>query len=692
MTEPSATSDSLIHALQSMGDGFLTIGHDFRITFANAEAERLLGSTEQLLGKALSEVPCLRAIRMETHCRRVAATRAPVDLHALWPDSDRWYHLRLLPLPDGLAIHFTDITEHRKQDTEDSTDSTAACPRAVRTARFGELTSALTGALAVQDVVKAVADHVLPPFDATGLICRLIENDHLRMAGSAGYPEDFLTFVETLPLSEITAVAQVLRSRRPVFISSPKEYVDRYPEVRDYVGLSGMKAWAFLPLIASDRWIGYCVIAFDQPRHFTKEERTLLAAVGGMVAQALGRARLYDAAHTRARELQCALLPRDLSSTPAVTAAARYLPAGRGMEVGGDWYDVIPLSGDRVALVVGDVMGHGLSEAVTMGRLRTAVRTLADLDLAPDELLTRLNDIVSLLGDDFYATCLYAVYDPTSGSCTYARAGHPPPAVIYPDSTVQFPSNAPDPPLGAATPPFEAVELDLPEGSLLALYTDGLIESATRDIDRGMADLAASLTSAAAGSPGFFPRSTAAGGKSGTPEGDSAGDSDVQYLNGLNRLCDTLITALVPERLRMPDDAALLIAGTHLLAGDDIASWILPEDPTAARDARRHVRSALAAWHLDDLSMATELLVSELVGNVVRHAKGPIRLRLINSRTLICEVFDSSPSMPRIRHAADTDEGGRGLQLVAAMSSRWGSRYTATGKCIWTEQVLPTAA
>ncbi|WP_329366973.1 SpoIIE family protein phosphatase [Streptomyces sp. NBC_01483] len=687
MTEPSATSDCVVQALQSMIDGFLTADGDFRVTFVNTAAQRLLGSTGQVLGRVLSDVPHLRAIGLETRCREVADTRLPVDLHTLWPDSGHWYHLRLLPLPDGLAIHFTDITGHPGQATEPPAGSTVDCPAAVRAARFGELTTALTEALTVQDVVNAVAERVLPSFEASGLLCRLIENDHLRMAGSAGYPENFLAFVETLPLSEITAVDQVLHSRTPVFVSSPKEYVDRYPEVRDYVGLSGMKAWAFLPLVASDQRIGYCVIAFDQPRLFTKEERTLLAALSGLIAQALGRARLYDAAHTRAHELQRALLPRELSSTPAVTAAARYVPAGRGMEVGGDWYDVIPLSGDRVALVIGDVMGHGLSEAVTMGRLRTAVRTLADLDLAPDELLTHLNDIVSSLGDDLFATCLYAVYDPTSGICTFARAGHPPPAVVAPDGTVHFPDSVPDPPLGAASPPFESGEVQLPEGTLLILYTDGLIESATRDIGRGMADLAAFLTSAASGSPSCIPRSTVTGGRRGTPEG-----GDTQCLQGLNRLCDALITALLPDRPLMPDDAALLIAGTHPLADDDIASWILPEDPTAARDARRRVRSTLAAWHLDDLSMATELLVSELVGNVIRHARGPIRLRLIHSRTLICEVSDSSLSMPRIRHAADTDEGGRGLQLVAAMSSRWGSRYTATGKCIWAEQALPAAS
>src|SRR5262249_35613586 len=202
------------------------------------------------------------------------------------------------------------------------------------------------------------------------------------------------------------------------------------------------------------------------------------------------RARLYDAEHTRSRELQRGLLPRTLPTPPACTAAARYIPARRGMDVGGDWDDVIALSAGQVALVIGDVMGHGLPEAATMGRLRTAVHTLAGLELPPDEIMSHLNDIVGALGEDSFATCLYAHYDSTTGKCTIVRAGHPPPAVVHTDGTVYFPGPVPDPPLGTAEPPFETVELTVPEESLLVLYTDGLIESVGRDIDQGTAELA----------------------------------------------------------------------------------------------------------------------------------------------------------------------------------------------------------
>lgn len=349
------------------------------------------------------------------------------------------------------------------------------------------------------------------------------------------------------------------------------------------------------------------------------------------------------------------LLPRRLPELPQCTTAARFLPATQ--DVGGDWYDVLPLSAGRVALVVGDVMGHGLSEAATMGRLRTAVSTLADLELPPDEVMSHLNQIVGGLGEDSFATCLYALHDPTTGICTLTLAGHPPPVVVEPDGFVYFPELSPDPPLGAAEPPFQSVELQLHDGSLLVLYTDGLLESPGREIDQGMADLARLLR--------------------------TSGPED------LERLCDLITTRLLPyEQSSALDDAALLVARLHTLSADRMATWQLPDDPQAAGEARGHVREQLSLWGLEDLVVTTELIVSELVGNVIRHARGPAQLRLLHSAGLICEVSDGSLTTPRIRRASETDEGGRGLQLVAALSRRWGARYTATGKCIWAEQAL----
>ncbi|MFJ4814563.1 SpoIIE family protein phosphatase [Streptomyces sp. NPDC088801] len=541
---------------------------------------------------------------------------------------------------------------------------------AERSVQMGELTAALAEAVTSRDVVEAVAAYVLPPFGADGLVFQILEGGRLHVVGSAGYPREFIGLLDGMPLAAHLPVRDVLRTRTPRFIEAKAEISRRYPTMQGINEASPKEAVVFLPMIASGRAVGLCVVSFSRPRSFSNEERTLLTTLSGLVGQSLERARLYDVEHARARELQRGLLPRTLPRLPAARAAARYLPAGRGEQVGGDWYDLIALSADRVAMVIGDVMGHGIAEAATMGRLRTAVRTLADLEIPPDELFSRLNDLVSDLGEDFYATCLYAVFDPVARTCTYSLAGHPPPVIVHPDGTVHSPDVTPDPPLGAARPPFETRQLHLPDESLLVLYTDGLVESATRDADEGLAQLRQLLSRTAAGTVCF---------------GAADVDADIRCLE---ELCDTVVSGLLPDHETTTDDAGLLVVHARCTAAHDVASLDLPNDPRAAGQARAYVREQLGAWGLGDLALTTELLVSELVGNVVRHAKDPVRLRMLRSRSLICEVYDGSLTTPRIRHASYTDEGGRGLQLVAALSRRWGARYLHDGKCIWTEQDL----
>ncbi|MFJ8023787.1 SpoIIE family protein phosphatase [Streptomyces sp. NPDC096311] len=659
--ESRSARDALSRALRHMSDGFLAVDERWRITFLNLAAERMLGSSEEeLFGRVMWELPSVRQVPdLEKRCREAAAAQQPAGFDVDAPNTGRRLHLRLVPGADGLTLYFTDVTEIRRHEDERSAAEQAAAERA---ARIAELTESLAKAATSRDVVDAVAQHVLPPFGATGLLVQAIEGDRTYNVGAVGYPPTFLDTINGRMRVARDPVWDPILTGTPLFISSAAEYRARYPELAVRPRQAGKQSWAFMPLTVSGHTFGSCVVSFDRPRRLGDEERTLLTAISALVAQALERARLYDAEHTRSQELQRSLLPSGLPELPACTAAARYLPAGQGMDVGGDWYDIIPLSGGRVALVVGDVMGHGLPEAATMGRLRTAVHTLADLELPPDEIMSHLNDIVGGMAKESYATCLYALYDSTTQICSLARAGHPPPALVHPDGSVHFPEVAPDPPLGAAEPPFETFEMTVPDGSLLVLYTDGLVESATREIDDGMAELARLLRAAHEG------------------PGDTAAD--------LERLCDTVTAGLLPSEHSTADDAALLIARLHALTEDNMASWLLPEDPRAAGQARRHIREQLHTWDLDDLTPTTELLASELVGNVVRHAKGPVRLRLLHGPELVCEVFDGSLTVPRIRRASETDEGGRGLQLVTALSRRWGTRYTATGKCIWTEQSL----
>ncbi|MFF3212979.1 SpoIIE family protein phosphatase [Streptomyces sp. NPDC002886] len=407
-----------------------------------------------------------------------------------------------------------------------------------------------------------------------------------------------------------------------------------------------------------------------------EDDLALLEEIAARAAVAVDNARRYTKERRTAVGLQRSLLPPATAETPALEAAGLYLPADAESGVGGDWFDVIPLSSARVALVVGDVTGHGLHATAMMGRLRSAVRAMADLELEPEELLAHVDDMVLQVvaeadsedadeGDagtllrigPAGATCLYAVYDPVTGRCVMASAGHPPPAVVSPDGTVEYVELSPGPPLGVGGWPFEPVERDLPPGSVLALYTDGLIERGEGDVDEGMRDLADRLL-----------RTDVLG-------------------RPLRRARHDIVEGLPPGRLR--DDVTLLLARTRMVDEDSLATWVLEADPAIVGEARRLVLDQLTAWDLDELAFSTELIVSELVTNAIRHAGGPVRLRLIRADTLTCEVSDSSNTQPRMRRARNHEEGGRGLYIVAQLSHRWGSRYTVEGKTVWSEQSLP---
>ncbi|MDX3311820.1 ATP-binding SpoIIE family protein phosphatase [Streptomyces sp. NPDC054884] len=413
------------------------------------------------------------------------------------------------------------------------------------------------------------------------------------------------------------------------------------------------------------------------PDLYDDEDLLLAQEIAARAAIAVDNARRYTHARATALTLQRSLLPRAAPRQSAVEVAYRYLPAGGQAGVGGDWYDVIPLSGARVALVVGDVVGHGVHAAAAMGRLRTAVRTLADIDLPPDELLTHLDDVVlrpsGEASDDpdghpggdgdgdpegdaggepgeTGATCLYAVYDPVSRRCTLARAGHVPPAVTSRDGTVELLELPPGPPLGLGGLPFEATEVELPEGTLIALFTDGLIEARDHDVDAGLTRLRHALA---------------------RPE------------TSLEAICDTVLEAMLPDR--PDDDVALLLARTHALGARQVATWDLDADPAAVARARSHVSRQLADWRLEDLAFTAELVVSELVTNAIRYGRHPIRLRLIHDRGLLCEVSDGTNTTPHLRRARVLDEGGRGLLLVAQLAERWGTRHARRGKTVWAE-------
>ncbi|MFD7777006.1 SpoIIE family protein phosphatase [Streptomyces sp. NPDC059753] len=422
-----------------------------------------------------------------------------------------------------------------------------------------------------------------------------------------------------------------------------------------------------VPLCARDATLG--VVQFfrhHKPDAYGDEDLLLAQEIAARAAVAIDNARRYTHARATALTLQRSLLPRGTPVQNAVEVACRYLPAAADLGVGGDWYDVIQLSGARVALVVGDVVGHGIHAAATMGRLRTAVRTLADIDLPPDELLTHLDDVVIRLSaevsaqpdaesaGDIGATCLYAVYDPVASRCTLARAGHVLPVVMTRNGTADILELPPGPPLGLGGLPFEAAEIDLPEGSLLALYTDGLIEARDHDIETGLTLLRQALA---------------------------------QPAPSLEAACDTILEALLPGD-RPHDDVALLLARTHTLGDSQVATWDVDTDPAEVARVRASVSKQLTTWGLEELDFTTELVVSELVTNAIRYGQPPIQLRLIHDRTLMCEVADAGSTTPHLRRARVFDEDGRGLFLVAQLADHWGTRHTRRGKTVWAECAL----
>ncbi|CAM5319458.1 hypothetical protein SCANM63S_00596 [Streptomyces canarius] len=457
------------------------------------------------------------------------------------------------------------------------------------------------------------------------------------------------------------ALNEVLRGVRPVFADAPAAR-DALPELLGEGGeavVPGERHAILAPLRGRRRVIG-AALFLRRPDRLAFEADDLLVAAQLATHSALGidKAVLYGREAYIADELQRTMLPETLPRPTGVRLASRYLPAAETARVGGDWYDAIPLPGSRVALVVGDVMGHSMTSAAIMGQLRTTAQTLAGLDLPPQEVLHHLDEQAQRLGTDRMATCLYAVYDPVTHRITIANAGHPPPVLLHLGGhaeVLRVPSGAP---IGVGGVDFEAVELEAPAGGTLLLYTDGLVESRLRDVWTGIEQLREKLAA-------------------------TARLTGPDHPPPLEALCDEVLDMLGPGD--RDDDIALLAARFDGIAPSDVAYWTLEPEDSAPGQARRLARRALARWDLEDLTDSVELLVSEVVTNAVRYASRPVTLRLLRTDVLRCEVGDDVPQLPRLRQARATDEGGRGLYLVNRLARRWGATRLSTGKVVWFE-------
>ncbi|SFB90093.1 SpoIIE family protein phosphatase [Streptomyces aidingensis] len=702
--------------------GIALFDTDLRYLRINDALARLSGvHPDDVVGKTVLEVlPEHMSREIHEIQRQVLRTgRSVIDLVMPSPDRSGARSLSFGRLTDrggrplGVGCTVIDITERREalEKIEHARQ---------RLSLLDDIGLALADLLDVRRISEVLAQVLVPRFaDYSGvmLLDEVINGGELpsrarmasaplRQTGVAAKEftpavERMLRAGQDIAFEPGSIFGRVLLSGYPYLVGSERELAETTyrddPKVRAAIEL-GIHSLMVLPLRARGTVLGLLVVSRSGRRTpFNGEDLALAGEVAARASVSLDNARLYARERDSAVMLQRSLLPQRVPEPPGVQVGYRYVPASTGAEAGGDWFDVIPLGDGRVAFVIGDVIGHGLQAAATMGRLRTAVRTLAGVGLPPAALLRHLNE----LGDDLapapdellMATCIYAIYDPAERSCVLANAGHPPPLLLargphtglWRARTLHLPEGMP---LGLEDARFEERRIDMPDGAILVLYTDGLIERRGSDIDEGLERMRTVL-------------------------GRTTGDTPP-----LEDLCDRVLTALTPDgtgtvtgtgaqppadttrdraaampapvpRQGAEDDIALLAARLGGLPGETSVSWSFPARNVAAYRARSLVRHTLRDWGLEQLTEPAVLVVSELVTNAVRHARGPVGVRLVRGTRLLVEVSDSLPDPPRARDAAPDDEGGRGLALVARTAQRWGTRREPHGKTIWLELPLP---
>jgi PAS domain S-box-containing protein len=666
--------------------GFLLIDPDLRVRRANQRFASLFGGTpDDHRGKDVHDyLSRPEADRVAATLRRVLESGDSItDMHVsgFLPGSDerRHWSVNLYRVhsgsgrPIGIAWLGIDITARRAAARE-----AAAARRNL--ALLNEAGARIGNSLDLETTARELLDVVVPGF------CDLATVDLYQglLAGDEAPPglADGSAELRRVAFASAVSDAPFVGGGVPVAVGAVHHYPFNSPcadalrtaRPRHVPGEEGglVQSTLAVPMVAHDTVVGLAQFARTKGSEpFGERDRDLAVELAARAAVCIDNARLYRREHERALILQRSLLPPGDPVASGLDIACRYLPGNsssdRPSEVGGDWFDVIELPGHRTALVVGDVMGRGLRAAVAMGELRSAVRTLALLDLEPAEVLSALDEIARGLGapggvqqatraarrpreadlsEVYLATCVYAVYDSVTRRCTFANAGHLPPVLVEPGESALMLDVPPGMPLGVGGEPFEEVEVELPEGALLALYTDGLVESRDHPLD--------ALTDPS---------------------------------RPLEDVCDHVLNTL--DTHHGEDDIALLMARVQGLPAGSVGDWTLPREPRSVGRAREYARGQLLSWDLEPLVDTTELLVSELVTNALRYGEGEIRLRLLLDRTLVCEVWDSGLVQPRRRRARDTDEGGRGLQLVGLLSAAWGSRRTPRGKTVWFELPLP---
>ncbi|MFG2483969.1 SpoIIE family protein phosphatase [Streptomyces virginiae] len=510
---PEAGAEGARRAADRLAQAVLSLDREGRIGYVNTAAEELLGvDGPHLRGRLLWEaLPWLGHPAYEDHFRAGFMSGEPVHFPARRGrhPPGQWLSVDLYPAADGVTLTLgtsakpayapasrtrqgpvadADAAVDGYADLDVSTDEASALYRPVA------LAIALTEAVTARQVSAVVTEELLPAFGGRQLAIYLLDERHLYLAWETGFPQGFLNRFDGVSLDVRLPGVETLTTGRPMFFESMQHLAAAYPGIPLDADVG---ARAFLPLIASGRPVGSCILGFDSPRGFSPEERTVLTALAGLIAQALARARRYDSEVALARGLQSALLPHRLPVREHVDTVGRYLPGTQGMEVGGDWYDVVETGSGLLALVIGDVQGHGVAAAATMGQLRSAVRAFALSGSTPEQVVSGTNQLLIDLDPGQFASCCYMLLDPTSGSVMAARAGHPQPLLRHPDGRTEVLDLAGGVVLGIdPEASYPVTELRLTTGSILALYTDGLVEKPGLDIDVGVERLRRALEAA----------------------------------------------------------------------------------------------------------------------------------------------------------------------------------------------------
>ncbi|MFF3935530.1 SpoIIE family protein phosphatase [Streptomyces phaeofaciens] len=531
-------------------------------------------------------------------------------------------------------------------------------------------TAALAHARTVQDVIDVLKDtQGLTHLGATSLVMGLVEAGRIRLIAE-GPEGSFVPGTLVTRIDEPYPMSEVVRTLTPRFIESAEEFAAGYPVLWPHITDLKITSAAYLPLIVQARPIGAMGLLYSNRAGFAAEERNILVALGSSIAQSLQRAMFYEQEKDIAQGLQQAMLPRTIPGVPGADIAVRYRAAtiggSLGRDIGGDWYDVIPLPGGRVGAVIGDVQGHDTHAAAVMGQLRIVLRAYAAEGHTPATVMARASVFLHELDTDRFATCLYTEADLSTGVVQVVRAGHIDPLLRGPDGAcrrVPVPGGLPlglSAEFGSLEYPVGTIELD--PGHTLLLCTDGLVEQPGTDLDDGMRDLAALI---------------------------AAGPEDVR------KLADRLID--IAEERGGDDDVALLLLRRRGLdtpqTGGRLQQHVAPGDPEALTEARHMIRAAVRTWGAGHRTDEIELVADELITNALMHTEGAaiVTLRVLTGggRRLRVEVEDSSSALPRRREAGESGVSGRGLLLVDLLADVWGVEARGGGKCVWCEFIVP---